>query len=122
MSSLEKPRMNASCWSISVTSNSSASCSESKVLSSSPPNAAPRITTWRFIHSACSGGPDRQNRRYQSDPLKVGQGGSMVVSHRPANDHAVLSSYIPTISDLRPGGNDDRFVRALFDALGRPSR
>ena len=46
--------MNASFWSISVTSSSSANRSESKVLSSSPPNPAPRITTWRFIRSACS--------------------------------------------------------------------
>src|SRR5215217_3535311 len=59
---------------MSVTSTAPASRSESKVLSSSPPNPAPRITTWRFIHSACSGDPDRQYPGATNlTPRRVGQ-------------------------------------------------
>ena len=49
-SSFEKPKTNASVLSISVTSTSSATASESMVLSSRPPNPAPRMTTrWLIL-------------------------------------------------------------------------
>src|SRR4029079_7444834 len=45
MSSFEKPNVKPSFWSISVTRTSSATESERRLASSSPPNPAPRITT-----------------------------------------------------------------------------
>src|SRR3954470_5738031 len=45
MSSFENPNVNESFWSISVTRTSSATESESRPASSSPPKPAPRITT-----------------------------------------------------------------------------
>src|SRR5690348_799470 len=48
MSSFEKPNVNESFWSISVTSTSSATESDSRLASSNPANPAPRITTCFF--------------------------------------------------------------------------
>src|SRR5215207_257870 len=50
--------------------------------------------------------------RYQSDPLRVGQCGSMVVSHRPANDLRCCPDRVETMIDS--------FVRCSTRWVGPP--
>src|SRR5258706_47004 len=69
-SSFEKPKLNESFWSTSVTRTSSASVSESRVASSRPAKPAPRIRTCRLATPGYDG-PSRQIRQEVRDMRRL---------------------------------------------------